>query len=763
MIKCVNKIHDFCIFQNFTKSSLLSDFSKYNLFYGWNGSGKSTFSRLLQYVEKKSIPDEHLDAKFEIELVDKQKLINGPSFSNNSLKLNVFNKYFVAENINFEEQGAKSILLVSKERIEEKAKLKDLNLEKKNLVDRLLNAENKVREGRKTNEKFLSDIARGIKNSFKVIDTKDTYYFNYDRTKLSALIDLHRQRINATSVLTDAELSKVIMAVKPEVKEIVPLNFELPSIEKLVEFEARLNAVVQTNIVANQIEQLVKDEQLNKWVEEGLKLHAKKENGVCAFCGNSLSKERINTLNEHFSADYVSLKTKVTDGLNFIENIKQGFHFSVPLEDHLYDEYKEEYKGVIGELKKALEEVDSKLKYWSDTMSIKLGNPFEILSLETNNTTSVLATFNNSVNKLILVLKSCNSKTENYSKILKESQQKLELHYVSEALSNNEYFNSLNEIEKFDRESIETRQKLDLANKEILELEKVLVNAVMGAEQFNENLFKFLGRNDILLEYLPDQGGYRIIRSGKKELAKHLSEGERTAIAFVYFISKLQEKEPTDLQESIIVLDDPISSFDSNHLFNAAHFIKEEFLSEKDLPSKIGQLFILTHNFNFFSLINEWFEVKDLKKVYCLKNINYNDSRAAIIEDAEYVLKQFGSEYHFIFSEIKKYNESNDKSYYHTHTIANLCRQLLESFLTFKFGRKKLDKCFDEIVGFSEIAKVRKFVNHYSHRADHGASIRGYNDNLFGETEKLVPVVLDLVKHVDSLHYNSMLARINGN
>ncbi|WP_126244376.1 AAA family ATPase [Chitinophaga rhizosphaerae] len=763
MIKSINKIHGFRIFQDFTRSSSLSDFSKYNLFYGWNGSGKSTFSNLLQYVEEKSIPDEHLDAKFEIELADKQKLTNGASLSSNSLKLKVFNKYFVAENINFEEQGAKSILLVSKERIEEKAKLKELNKEKKSLVDRLLNAENGARDKRKVNEKFLSDIAKGIKNSFKVIDTKDTYYFNYDRNKLSAFIDRHKQQVNATSILTDADLSKVIMAVKPEVKEIIPLEFELPNSNNLIEFEARLNLVLQTNIVSNQIEQLVNDELLNRWVEEGLKLHSKIGSEVCGYCGNAIAKERINALNAHFSADYISLKTKIEDGIKFIESIKQGFHLSVPLEDHLYDEYKEGYKDAVNEFKSVLIEIDTKLKYWSDTMNTKLGNPFEILSLDTQNTTSIFTAFSSSVNKVISVLELCNSKTDNYSKILKESQEKLELHYVSEALSNNEYFRSLIEIEELDKESNEVRQQLNVIAKEILELEKVLVNAVMGAEQFNENLYKFLGRNDILLEYIADEGGYKIIRSGKKELAKHLSEGERTAIAFVYFISKLQEMEIADLQESIIVLDDPISSFDSNHLFNAAHFIKEEFFSEKDMPSKIGQLFILTHNFNFFSLINEWFEAKDLKKVFCIKNINHNGSRAAIFEDAEYVLKQFGSEYHFIFSEIKKYNESNDKSYYHTHTIANLCRQLLESFLTFKFGRKKLDKCFDEIVGFSELAKVRKFVNHYSHRADHGTSIRGYNDNLFGETEKLVPIVLELVKYVDNVHYTSMLARINGN
>jgi hypothetical protein len=83
------------------------------------------------------------------------------------------------------------------------------------------------------------------------------------------------------------------------------------------------------------------------------------------------------------------------------------------------------------------------------------------------------------------------------------------------------------------------------------------------------------------------------------------------------------------------------------------------------------------------------------------------------------------------------------------------------SFLTFKFGRKKLEKCFDEIKDFKEIGKVRKFVNAYSHRTDNGASMNGFNDNLFAEVDTIVPLVMELIKHVDKVHYESMIARLN--
>ena len=135
--------------------------------------------------------------------------------------------------------------------------------------------------------------------------------------------------------------------------------------------------------------------------------------------------------------------------------------------------------------------------------------------------------------------------------------------------------------------------------------------------------------------------------------------------------------------------------------------------------------------------------------------------KIGIIENADSIFKQFNSEYHFLFSEIINYVKSSDKEYVDKHVISNLCRQLLESFLTFKFGRKKLEKCFDEIKDFKEIGKVRKFVNAYSHRTDNGASMNGFNDNLFAEVDTIVPLIMELIKHVDKVHYESMIARLN--
>ncbi len=48
MIKCIIKIKNRPSFIDFKPASDLPEFKKYNLIYGWNGSGKTSFSRILR-------------------------------------------------------------------------------------------------------------------------------------------------------------------------------------------------------------------------------------------------------------------------------------------------------------------------------------------------------------------------------------------------------------------------------------------------------------------------------------------------------------------------------------------------------------------------------------------------------------------------------------------------------------------------------------------------------------------------------------------
>jgi len=72
MIKNIKKLHKFGSFKEFNISDGLEDFSKYNLLFAYNGTGKTTLSRFFNFLgNTKEIPQEYIkdgyEENFEIE------------------------------------------------------------------------------------------------------------------------------------------------------------------------------------------------------------------------------------------------------------------------------------------------------------------------------------------------------------------------------------------------------------------------------------------------------------------------------------------------------------------------------------------------------------------------------------------------------------------------------------------------------------------------------------------------------------------------
>ena len=115
-----------------------------------------------------------------------------------------------------------------------------------------------------------------------------------------------------------------------------------------------------------------------------------------------------------------------------------------------------------------------------------------------------------------------------------------------------------------------------------------------GGAALTDKLKIFLGRTDLRFESAAE--GYHVQRRGKP--AKRLSEGEKTAIAFLYFIVQLGDQD-FNIKEGVVVIDDPISSLDAASIYQAFAFLKNAVKDAK-------QVFILTHNFDFMKLLLNW-------------------------------------------------------------------------------------------------------------------------------------------------------------
>jgi wobble nucleotide-excising tRNase len=528
-------------------------------------------------------------------------------------------------------------------------------------------------------------------------------------------------------------------------------------IERLKTIKEKVKYILHTSLVVKEISRLKELPLIGKWVEEGVLIHKQNNSQQCEFCNQELPKDRLLELEQHFSDEFIKLKDNIVKAIEWLPTqiIKND-----ELEFELYSEFKEEFKE-FKDLKELLldsiKTINKIFDKWVDSLTQKQNNPFIVIAeLETIDN-KIVNYHNSKINKLNAVISKHNNKTKNFSKELKKLKFKLELHYVSF------YFHEFNmkknnsDIQKQSNSLKKLINSKDELNIEIKRLERLLSNEAIGAGEFNNKLHRFLGRENIILEFDTENHGYKILRDGVQ--ANNLSEGEKTAISFVYFVTKIRENN-NKIKDSIIVIDDPISSFDSNNLFSSYSFLKNECGSAK-------QLFVITHNFAYFKLIRDWFSCKN-KKIkdklvikscfYLIKANIIKNKRFSVIKTAADSLTKYASEYHFIFSQVYRFkNKEIDEV--NAYLIGNLLRKLLESFLSFKHPLKRSNfktLCDDAIPDKDLNEKVYRFINKYSHNQ----VIEFYDsaeDTALSESNSIVANVLDdIIKKIDPIHYKEM-------
>lgn len=353
-----------------------------------------------------------------------------------------------------------------------------------------------------------------------------------------------------------------------------------------------------------------------------------------------------------------------------------------------------------------------------------------------------------------VIIKQHNQKTDNFESQIGKDKKDLELHYIAEFLPTyNEILAECDSSQKnFSNLLIIVKKKED----EIKTLKESLISHHIPAQQINNSLKQFLGRDDIQLKATDTKDGYQITRNG--EVAKNLSEGEESALAIVYFLAKIKE-DGFDLKNSVIVIDDPVSSLDSNAIFQAFSFIKESI-------KEAEQIFILTHHFDFFRQVKNWFSHcnKDEREYFMVVCQEESGIRKSLLLKIDKLLIDYESEYHFLFSVLYNFAEMKKNELKDMYPMPNIARKFLESFLAFRvpLGSKitNIHARLEHII-FDPIKKTRinRFVETHSHPR-YESGIQDFDMTILSETSAIVSDLLELVKAEDEKHYNFLVKSI---
>jgi wobble nucleotide-excising tRNase len=396
-------------------------------------------------------------------------------------------------------------------------------------------------------------------------------------------------------------------------------------------------------------------------------------------------------------------------------------------------------------------------------MTNKIENPFATIEYTCQNLSVKVSEIIEKIYELNHIIESHNKKNKEFEEITKAAKRKLEGHYINVQLQELSYFQKEEQYGENKTKIAKAKEIIDEKVRKTEFLEAELSNEALGAEEFNLKLKKFLGYGDIQLEFDKVQKGYKIVRNGIEE-AKNLSEGEKTSIAFLYFITKLHEN-GNNIEDATLIIDDPISSFDSNKIFHAYAFLKSECKNAK-------QLFVLTHNYSYYSLMLGWFN-KETIKIGDKKQPNYalykievdilDGKRNGFIRSAGTGLTQ-SSEYDYVFYNVYKFKDkvlNKEELIY----AGNLARKLVESFLSFKFPAQRgdlkalLDKAFPGKEDEIDREEIYRFINVYSHHKFIDVTEQLDMDILDACLENVIEKVLDMIKRLDEEHYIAMIKR----
>lgn len=763
------KIKNFRIFHDFSWPDDLPDFGRFNLLYGWNGSGKTTLSTLFRHLQEGS-PLGNGEARV---VIDGRETSIGVPADGASRPIRVFNRDFIGRSI-FESGGLLSpIYYLGEASVEEQKRLTEIRAELEQSEASLAVQLQSHSRFSSDKEKFCQDQARLIKQLLTAPGGGP--YNNYDsrmyRTSMLAL--LHKDKAPPTP--NDDEISSYLAQkdAKPKPQIEVP-RFELPDVPSLY---SSIQELLNTSVVSASLETLTADPQLAHWISHGLNLHAQRGAGHCFFCEQPLPSGRLERLTSHFNDEYNQFQERLQQECRSLaETLSRLESFQPPADSLLYENLAENYRKAVGTFtvqrgglanffRSLIAAVESKKSHPFERLELRsympnLGTDTEssvlmhILDFATTTISAISAQFGqSSLEQMATIISQHNAQTDRFNEMVEQAREKLE---QGQLLNTVDRFNELLNGENSAAAEVRTlREQIDRLKREGEKLDADLKQHTVPALELNRELKDFLGRDEV--QFVAKKGGYTLTRAGVP--AQHLSEGERTAIAFMYFLKSLRDSD-FDLSSGVVVIDDPVSSLDASSLFTAFGYMKQTCV-------EAGQLFVLTHNFDFFREVRYWLRklpgrVRKDVQFYMLSPEVGDGRRSGSLVPLDPLLKDYESEYQYLFKRVYEEASTDARSPLETlYPMPNIARRVLEAFLMFKAPdagnlHERLERV--DPANPARRARVLRLLESRSH-LETGMEPR-HDLTLLGEVRTVLKDVLNLMAEADEGHFSAMVGLV---
>lgn len=643
-----------------------------------------------------------------------------------------------------------------------------------------------IQAEKKTSERLFEELCTNKAQEIKLQLTRQSggSYNNYNSRMFKASAD--RLILSGLEILHD-DLRDRYRAITGGVQLPKLSEVSEPPIDVFGLME-KVRAALLREVSSNKLEELLDRPDVTSWIATGMPLHQKYGESTCLFCGNGVSSSRLAAINSHFNDELKALNSELSQLALSIDSAKRKLSaLGFPAKSELYPHLSAGYEAALTRFSAFQSAMGMFFEFLSDAIQAKRDLPFTALNLadylgpkiDAKNDGILLFIFKllfsmsgslaalwaeSALEKVSEIIKSHNDLSDKFSAGLEKAQKALECDYVSQCIDDYRArhlaIQVCSDSEKYKKESLASAREM------ISQLEREIVEHRRPADELNVELEAYLGHNDIKFEVL--DAGYRVSRKG--EPAFHLSDGEKTAIAFMYFLKSLEGND-FDIEDGVVVIDDPISSLDSNSIYSAFSFMKDRL-------GNVGQLFVLTHNFTFFRLVKNWlnhlanlgqspktFDKAKSKDVYfyMLRVIRKDDVRQGELLKLDELLFRYESDYHYLFSLVyAAASEAGPNSFDRYYSLPNISRRMLEVVFAFK-DPLHIGRLHEQLENFPyEPASTKTRVLRFLHVNSHGDKIGEFEHDvsLLSEANSVMLDVLRLVRALDAQHYERMVQSI---
>ena len=747
-------------FKNFDDGTVV-EFSKVNLFYGYNGTGKTSLTRVFQCLNngenvikdaEEEIVADFTEAEIAIKCNSNADSITSFGDSTVKTKVKIFNTDFIDNNLQLNKGKARKLFaILGEHNIATKKEIANLEQNREMYFNEKKQLKAKVNLDKSNDEadNLKRDIAATIR-TYLHIDNSQQYTISH----LKSDILKYKDGQNITQKEADEAAHIYIAKPRPEIEQ--RYSDELDKVSQLLSIEKynQIFLLLKTPIKRKTAQ--IKENVL-QWLEQGVVLH-KDGHDTCKFCGqvmpNGLWEKRSETIKNLIKKDDVfekqdeQLKSYFNETKENIEFMK-GFSAKLPEASFftsdtykVYDQERQNFDGLVKDFVKLLQELLIKI-------SEKNANKDTVHFFDKENKLrEAIVPLRDAAVNVKKAIEANNTLVKQAESIKQRSKNTVVQFYIQE---------NKKEIDKADKRVtdanttfITTKACLEKLDADIGIKRASLENQEENIKRINKLLSQLL---DIGLEFTikPGQEEYQLVRKIKDDStipARNLSEGEKNIIAFLYFLVSLESSSEEDKKDEIIVIDDPVSSLDSNNLFAVQNLVV-------GVLKEYGQSFFLTHNFYFFAKVRDSIRADmratnvDPKENLHIFELKKNSTNGSVIRKANKYVQKHISEYMSIIENLKEVLQGDIEE--KDITIGNLIRRALEVFLGFKDINSE-HKLFDKLQKYAgdnvKYQSILNMCNAFSH-----SEIGENADFSYMAGKEEVQTLFDFIKENDPKHF----------